>query len=80
MFAILVHHIHKSSKSQMSEEYLKKFGTFFEEFRCEPSKYCLFYLLFVIRRMILVFLIVFIENEIVQLYFSFVCSLTVINS
>ena len=77
MLALLVYHLHKAYNVKNDEDYMQKYGTFFEEFKFESSKYCLFYLLFVLRRLVLVFLIVFIKSEITQLYVSLFCSLAV---
>ena len=58
------------------EEFSKKFGTFFEEFKDNETS--LFYVLFVLRRFLLVFCSLFLESGVLQLALSFASTLAVI--
>ena len=71
--------IYKKSKlnSEDQELFSKKFGTFFEEFRQEGSAHWLYYLLFIVRRFFITFLILFALDPLIQLSFSFIFSLSV---
>lgn len=53
-----------------------KFGEFFEEFHDQPSQ-MLFYLIFILRRLILFLVIWLIEEGLLQLMISFILTLTV---
>ena len=76
----LIYHINKCRKIESRielEEYMEKFGTFFDEFYLKDNQPCLFYLIFVLRRCALVMLIMFVSSPIAQLCISFIISLTV---
>lgn len=69
-------------KSQISgvdkESFLKKFGTFFAEFKSGDSQ-CFYYVIFVARRIVIAVLILFVEAPILQLVLSSVFSCSVKN-
>ena len=58
------------------ERFSKCYGTFFEEFKEEGLSNWLFYVLFIFRRIAMIFCISFVQNPILQLsiYFSFAIS------
>ena len=60
------------------KEFSVKYSTFFEEFKQTGTSVWIFYLLYIIRRFIIVFAINFIQDGVLQLAISFVCSLCVI--
>lgn len=59
------------------ENLLQKYGTFFKEFKSKSFNSSLFYPLFVIRRLFLIALILFVNDPRVQLTVSFALSLCV---
>ena len=56
------------------ENFIKQFGTFFEEFKSNGISSWMFYVLFVIRRYVIVLLILFIDDVVLQLVLSGVFS------
>ena len=53
------------------------YSTFFEEFKSIGISTWIFYLLYILRRLIIVFSINFIQDGLLQLSIALVCSLTV---
>ena len=53
------------------------YSTFFEEFKSIGISTWIFYLLYILRRLIIVFSINFIQDGLLQLSIAIVCSLTV---
>ena len=69
-------------RSMITEEveataFVNKFPTFFEEFKDQATSNRIFYLIYILRRNILVACIVFISDGIIQLIVSLVCCLSV---
>ena len=52
------------------EKFLKKYSTFFDEFKEEGLSSWIFYLIFVVRRLSLVMIILFVSNPVLQLALS----------
>ena len=52
------------------ENFLKKYATFFDEFKDDGISSWMFYLIFVIRRLSLVMIILFVSNPVLQLALS----------
>ena len=52
------------------EKFLKKYATFFDEFKDEGISSWMFYLIFVIRRLSIVMIILFVTNPVLQLALS----------
>ena len=76
---MLVNLVIKRSKCGTIElnDFLKHFGTFFEEFQQEGTSCWLFYVLFVLRRFSMVILILFVKEPILQVSLSFALSISV---
>ena len=51
--------------AEKKEKFLKKFGTFFNEFK--SGNFCLFYLIFVLRRYLIMIVFLFVKVNVVQL-------------
>jgi len=59
------------------EGFLKRFSTFFDEFAGEVASTWIFYLIFVIRRFSMTFIIIFISDPLIQLCLSVIFCLFV---
>lgn len=79
-FVLLIHSISKLSRKneEEAEKYRKSFATFYEDFKNTGPEIHLFYVLFIARRIILVFLSQFGTDNLIQIIVSIVLALTVI--
>ena len=61
------------------EAFLTMYGTFFEEFKKDELSSWLFYVLFVIRRISITILVIFIDSPTIQLTLSIAFTLSVLS-
>ena len=79
---ILINLIIKRNKLENEDkikEFIEFYSTFFEEFKQTGTSVWIFYLLYIIRRFAIVIAIDFIQDGVLQISISLVCSLCVIS-
>jgi hypothetical protein len=77
IFIILIIKKSKIEIQEQNNEFNKKFGTFFEEFKDTSTSERLFYLIFILRRLVIGACILFIDSLVWQLIMSIVFPLAV---